>query len=219
MQQFFRPMPKVKLHGLLRVGSNYLGKLLSTNLRVNCLFAEEDGWKHGPCVCRAETNCVFLIKDPYAWAISFRNWEVIHERSTASTLAEFLQSPVTHPKLQHAWKPSSPIDAWNIAGRSWLSILGRQNTLLLKYEELIADYRKQLGLIVSHFKFERRQDGLFDISERADDWITPNPRKPLDITYYRKQNYVAEYTEESLSLMYEQLDHGLMQEFRYRLRQ
>jgi len=54
----------VKVHGLLRTGTNYVSALLGENLDVQVLGPEKGGWKHGPIDMAEGVTTVVVVKSP-----------------------------------------------------------------------------------------------------------------------------------------------------------
>lgn len=211
------PHPAIKIHGLLRSGTNYLEVLLRRNFYVECLAPWEHGWKHGPCEYSTSGRYVFLVKDPYAWLVSFRNWERLHNRTTTDRLAEFAREPVTHPDLAKAWGVSTPVQAWNRTLSGWRALDGKANTLFIRYEDLLRDLEAELEHIRQHFGLMRRRPEFVDVRSRADAWETPHPRTGLDIAYYLQEKYVEAFDEPARAVLRADLDPGLLAHFHYRL--
>jgi hypothetical protein len=210
------PHPEIKIHGLLRSGTNYLETLLRRNFYVECLAPWEHGWKHGPCEYSKTGRYLFLVKDPYAWLVSFRNWERLHNRTRTAGLAEFAREAVTHPRLAKAWDVSTPIQAWNRTLSGWRAVDGKANTLFIRYEDLLRDLEAQLERVRRHFGLMMRRREFVDIRSRADAWKTPHPRKALDVAYYLHEKYVEEFDEPARAVLRADLDPGLLAHFHYR---
>lgn len=209
--------PVVKTHGLLRVGTNYVQALLNANFSALTLDSSDGGWKHGPCHYDARRKFIFVVKNPYAWLVSFRNWERIHNRSAAESLAEFASQPISHGELKAAWEVNSPVEAWNKAIRSWLSFNDRENVVFIRYVDLIADFAGQLARIRDRLHLKMKVPDFVNIPTRADNWETPNPRQPLEVDAYRSEKYLEEFDEPALALLRRQLDPDLLERFNYRL--
>jgi hypothetical protein len=211
------PRPEIKIHGLLRSGTNYLDALLRRNFHVACLAPSEQGWKHGPCEYGTDLLYLFVVKDPYAWLVSFRNWERLHRRSQTVEIGAFARDRLTHERLRRAWNVGTPVEAWNRSLHGWLALEGRPNTLFVRYEDLIRDTEGQLERVRERFGLARRGPRLADIHSRADTWRTPNPRAALDRGYYLNEKYLEEFDERALSALRAGLDHRLLARFDYRL--
>jgi hypothetical protein len=208
--------PEAKIHGLLRAGTNYLEALVRRNFYVDCLAPWEAGWKNGPCEYVPERRYLFLVKHPYAWLVSFRNWERLHNRTDAASLAEFAARPLTHERLSRAWDISTPVQAWNRTLASWQAHDGKANTLFVRYEDLIRDVDGDLHRIRDHFRLRTRGARFVDADSRADMWKRPNPRKAFDVAYYRHEKYLDEFDEHALAIVRAELDPHLLARFDYR---
>lgn len=206
----------VKVHGLLRVGTNYMEALLKRNFLVHCLGQTDGGWKHGPCQREPDSHYVFLVKNPYAWALSFLEWERIHGRTDARSVGDFLARPLTHPRLRAEWGAQTPLEAWNTTLRSWLAHAADDNAVFVRYEDLLTDFRAQLRRIAERFELRARNSDFVNIHARADDWRTPRPRRELDLDGYRSESYVEQFDDGARTLMRDGLDESLLARFDYR---
>jgi Sulfotransferase domain len=172
---------RVKVHGPLRSGTNYVNRLLELNLAVRPYGDDQAGWKHGPIERDPATAFVVVVRDPRTWVVSFHRWEQIHHRTGATSVEEFLQGPVTHERFRTAWGALTPVDAWNRAVRSWLADVERfENVTLLRYEDVRSDLDRSLRDLAAPFGWSARRDPFSDLEGRADDWSTPGPRPDLD---------------------------------------
>lgn len=166
----------VKVHGLLRTGTNYVSALLGENLDIQVLGPEKGGWKHGPIDETDGVTFVVVAKSPYTWLESFYNWERIRERTVAATLTEFASSPVSHPQLARVWQASDPVDAWNKATASWVGAERSGHVLVVRYEDVIADVGHELDRFTERFPTPRRHRTPVDIASRVGPgWKTVGP--------------------------------------------
>lgn len=201
-QKHYSNLPIIKVVGLLRTGTNYVTRLIDINFNVFCLNSEEEGWKHGPCNYNDRYYFVFITKDPYSWIISFKEWEEIHHRSDASkTIKDFMIDPITHNKLKSAWHASNPVDAWNKAIQSWNGYSDKNNTIFIRYEDLLVSFHDVLAKIQYKFSLEMNYQTFKNIEKRADIWKTTKPRKKMDLDFYKNKQYMGLYTEPELNLM------------------
>jgi hypothetical protein len=174
----------VKVHGLLRTGTNYVSALLGENLDVRVLGPEKGGWKHGPIDETEDVTVVVVVKNPYTWLESFYRWELIRQRTEAATLTDFASSPVSHPQLASVWGGTDPIDTWNKATTSWIRAEEGGNVLVVRYEDVIADIGRELDRFVQRFPAKRRHRAPIDITARVGPgWKTVGP---VDRDHYAK---------------------------------
>ncbi|HEY9509516.1 MAG TPA: sulfotransferase domain-containing protein [Verrucomicrobiae bacterium] len=209
--------PEIKIHGLLRVGTNYVQSLLNANFRVVALDSMEGGWKHGPCDYSRDRKFVFVVKNPYAWLVSFQHWEQIHNRSAAKTLAEFATQPVSHKQLREAWGENTPVETWNKALKSWLAYSESENTVFVRYEDLINGFASQLTKIEQQLGLKAKFGDFVNIHTRADNWKTKSPRKPLEIDFYKHEKYLEAFDAPTLAILRQQFDPNLLERFGYQL--
>lgn len=211
----FSGPPVIKVHGLLRTGTNYMQKLLNNNFDVVCLGDTESGWKHGPCNYKSYINYVFLVKNPYSWVRSFMEWEKIHKRIGGITLEEFLVAPVSHPELREAWSVSNPVEAWNRTLESWTRYMSRGNVVFIRYEDLLGSFDEQMSGIRDSLGLDMKSDSFVNITARADNWKTPKPRKSLDRDYYLNKTYLEECTPGEMNIIAANLDDQIVRQFGY----
>jgi len=207
--------PVVKVYGLLRTGTNYMTKLMELNFDVFCLASTEEGWKHGACQYNEHFYYVFLVKNPYSWIVSFREWEQIHNRSDASSLTEFITDTVTQCQLNDAWVLDNPVSAWSESLRSWSKYQDRNNVIFVRYEDLLDSFDKQLGRIGNAFGFKRLDDKFRNLETRADNWSTPKPRRNLSPDFYRNEEYMKLFSPGDLEIMRKYLDRELVESYGY----
>jgi hypothetical protein len=210
-------VPDIKIHGLPRTGTNYLSALLEQNFKARVLGGDVGGWKHGRIAPAPFTVYVVLVKNPYTWLLSFRAWEEIHGRTAAATLHEFAASPVTHPRFAAEWHPRDPIDAWNTATRFWLEAATQPNVVVVRYEDLLADFAAQLSRVGETCGAVPRRATLTNLEERIDTWNTPRPRAPFNRARYLDDGIPEEYDDDALDLLGRRLDPQLVHALGYRL--
>ena len=208
-------LPAVKIHGLLRAGTNYLEAVMAKNFRVKCLGSDEGGWKHGHCRLEPWKKYVFVVKNPYAWLVSFYDWEKIHNRTSARNLGEFIEQAVSHDQLRLEWQAEHPIDVWNKALTSWSLDSTNVPSLFVRYEDLINDFDTEMSRLRDYFKLTMRQRAFSNIESRVDTWPTPKPRKPFQIEYYKDHKYLADFKAANLATIGQQLNTGLLSRFGY----
>jgi hypothetical protein len=202
----------VKVHGLLRTGTNYVSALLGENLDVRMLGPEIGGWKHGPIDESEDHTVVVVAKSPYTWMESFYNWELLRERTTAPTLIDFATAPVSHPQLASVWGATDPVDAWNKATASWVAAQSTGDVLVVRYEDVIADVGHELDRFTDRFPTKRRHRSPVDIDTRVGPgWKTVGP---VDRDHYTA-GPSARLDQEFVALLDRRLDPQLMRTLGY----
>ena len=166
----------VKVHGLLRSGTNYVSALWGENLDVSVLGPEKGGWKHGPIDESEQATVVVVVKNPYTWLESFYRWELIRRRTEAETLTEFASSPVSHSQLASVWGSTDPVDTWNKATASWVRAQDSGRVFVVRYEDVIVDIGRELQRFIEKFPTKRRHRTPVDITARVGPgWKTVGP--------------------------------------------
>ena len=214
-QRFLNKIPVFKVHGMMRVGTNYIQKLIERNFNAKVLGSEEFGWKHGKIKYTSYLNYIVVCKDPLSWLLSFRHWEEIHERTRCNSLIEFIKNDVTHPYLKEEWCSKNVIELWNEAYNSWLKYSDRHNVLFIKYEDIIANLNDSMSMIDKKFNLVKKNEFYLDINKRADDWQTPHRRKPLDIDYYKNKNYIDDITQGEMHFISKSLNRTVLKNLGY----
>ena len=202
----------VKVHGLLRTGTNYVSALLGENLDVQVLGPEKGGWKHGPIDMAEGVTTVVVVKSPDTWLESFYKWELIRGRTEVRTLTEFATAPVSHPRLTDVWGARDPIDAWNKANASWVGAEATGDVLVVRYEDVIADIGRELDRFTARFPTRRRHRTPVDIESRVGPgWKTVGP---VDRDHYTAGAW-QRLDEELVALLAARLDRELVRLLRY----
>jgi hypothetical protein len=197
----------VKVHGLLRTGTNYVSALLGENLDVQVLGPEVGGWKHGPIEGANGVTVAVVAKNPFTWLESFYKWELIRERTQAPTLTEFAGAPLSHPQLAAVWGAADPVDAWNRATASWVAAQDSGDVLVLRYEDVIDDVGSQLDKFTDRFPTRRRHRHPVDIESRVGPgWKTEGP---VDRGHYTGEAPTG-LDDALVALLEERLDRELM---------
>ena len=212
-----RRKPLIKVYGLLRTGTNYLTRLIDLNFDAFCLASNELGWKHGPCKNDLRLNYVFAVKDPYSWLVSFMEWEKIHHRFSGDSIAEFMNSPVTHPGLRDAWGETDVVSVWSRSLGSWSTLSESENVVYIRYEDVAKSFSTELLNIGKILNLKQKTPELINLKSRADTWKTPLPRKERDKNYYSEAQYMDQFTEADLIIIREKLDPNLVNKFGYKL--
>lgn len=216
---YFANQVPVKIHGTLRVGSNYLKKLLELNFEGRILRANEFGWKHGKIKYSPHFKYVIISRSPLSWVNSFWNWEKLHERTSSDSLFDFLSSSVTHPQLKSEWNALNPIDAWNKTYETYINYLNRDNVVFVRYEDLILDLTQAIKHLSTSIELTSKSDSIINYQERADNWQKPNQQQKLNIDYYKRKKYLSELDDKSITLLQKYLNSELIEKMGYNLLQ
>ena len=212
------PRPVTKVYGLLRTGTNYISKLIELNFYTYCLQSEEQGWKHGPCQYTEKLRYVFVVKNPYSWLKSFREWEIIHNRVPEDiSISEFIVGDLSHHQLNRAWAAQTPLEAWNEALKSWSQYFNKPNVTLIKYEDLLDNFNACMAKIRDNLNLTMNHSEFHNIKERVDNWKTPKPRHKLNKGLYQGSSILDSYSKNEKALFREKLDPKVVDYFSYNI--
>jgi hypothetical protein len=212
---YLGPRDIVKIHGTLRVGSNYLQKLLENNFSARVLGSEELAWKHGKMTYCRSCKYIVISRNPFSWAISFWNWEKVHHRTDEQNLAAFLRAKVTHPKLKEEWGARNPIDAWNRSYENWQSFVDRPNVVFIRYEDLLEEFQSTMTRIGDTLDLQPLVEEFVDFKKRADNWKKPSEMGKLNVEFYKDKKFISSLDEESISYMRDNLKPELIAKLGY----
>ncbi len=200
----------IKIHGTLRVGTNYLKKLLDANFRGRALLPEEHGWKHGKIKYSDKFKYIIMVKDPIAWVLSFWKWEKLHNRSDSKNVVEFIENNLTHEKLKNEWSEVDVIKVWNKSYQYWMQYVENDNVTLVRYEDLINDFDETMSALMTGINLEKKADVFVNITKRADEWKTQRVMEALNVDSYRKKQYLSVLGAETVSLIRSKLDNKIL---------
>ncbi len=203
---YFSTIDVIKIHGTLRVGSNYLQKLLDANFHGRILLPEEYGWKHGKIKYSRNVKYIIMAKDPFAWVLSFWKWERLHGRSNSQNVLEFVGSKMTHHNLESEWRLTDVIAVWNESYKYWINYLQYHNVALVRYEDIISHFDESMGSMRASLNLKAKKTPFVNITNRADNWKKPNLQEPLTVDFYRNKQYMSVLGEEAVSLIKLKLD-------------
>ncbi len=185
-------------------------------------FGSNLGWKHAKVKPAEEidaliTGCseicfITLTKNPYSWLLS------LHHRHYHQ---KYLAEPNFETFLLTPWKTSSrencktmlksPIELWNLKNASYLQ-LPPHRSLNLKTESILLSPESVIEKIASTFAVERTSTTFINYEQSTKD-------NKKDFSYY--QNYYLrelwreKLSEESISIINQNLDSELMDHYGY----
>jgi len=227
----------IKIYGMPRSGTNYLKKLVETNFLARILVHVGRG-KHMPpkkigvreirnvkkfgkeklqdqneiqSICQyLESDVIYsliIMKNPYSWLVSYKNYI---NRNSNPNIPQILHIDKSEDDLKKAVK------WWNDIGSKYLEFVREHGdiSILVRYEELVDDYKIVLDNIGSTFNLTSREKQLVNI----DSVIGPgfkNTRKQFDAGKYQSARYLKEFSADQIKLINQELDKKVMEQFEY----
>lgn len=224
-------LPRLKLFGAFRSGTNYVKTLLEVNYRVR-VATNDGGFKHFPVPARFRGAAfqpfpmpiLLVAKDPYAWLTSM--WVYVqgagarHVRC-GDDFARFLTDPLFVTSPAHDDFPehrfASPVDYWNAINHSALSLSEERRTTL-RYESLLEASEQTVAEVARRYDLQMRRtttsEGFRDTDQRTrnmmdrprtdlDDYVTD---QSFDATPYLEHRYLEAFTDAQIDQVAARLD-------------
>ena len=172
-----KKMRVVKVFGLPRTCTNAVEVLIRRNFKVRVLN-NFPCWKHGKNTISGRSihkkdidtdDLTFVVctKNPYDWLNSLFKFENDTKLRRGKTLLEFLTKPSWHYKDVNWLKDKTPIGAFNILTKHWLSINKSPNVLQqIQNEQMLSDQMEILNRLEKAFGWERKNKKLQPLKAR-----------------------------------------------------
>lgn len=188
-------------------------------------FTQNLGWKHR-FVNLSELSSirdtiqhvgfVCLVKNPYAWLLSFYHSPHHYEGTTKESFSEFLVKPVQLLNRDNLLADFvTPIQLWNLKNQSYYEVVQHFDGVLLKYESLLKSPDRTIHSINSAFNVSLLESGFknFEKSTKSD------TSRDFDYyrTYYLNEVWKQDLTPELIDVINGQLDQVVMDQLNYTL--
>jgi hypothetical protein len=210
-----------KVFGLQRTGTNLAIASLQANFYVESVESGAE-WKHGPVEHPHRTHggelCRFVlcVRDPYSWLTScYRYFSSAWDtdptvcptffENPAMTFSQFLRRP--------SYSFETPIARWNVMNAKWLDDLPQQRMVLVRLEDQFVDKVSVLRFIEVKLGLTRKLTNLVAINARVDIDVVIDG--PMDVSYYRRREYLSIYSADLLGLVNGLLDPTVMRSLGY----
>ncbi len=217
-------LPGVAPRRLRRLFPNHPGlheRLIDAYFRWT--FPRNLGWKHmlvphyqvlqKTDVDMEQTLFLFLVKNPYAWLLSLYR-RPYHNYRPAATFAAFIQEKWPTVRREQAGRPFfiNPIVMWNEKTSAYIRLTQHVHSQIIRYEDLIADPQAIVQNLVR--KGAPRKNTTFRN-------ITASLKGEEDKdfrfyqTYYLKEQWRKELSNDAIRFINAQLDEALLQKLGY----
>jgi len=193
-------------------------RLLAKNFKVGPLWektyiSHKDMYKHAPpgaIVDRllegaippfSKDNVFFvvMVKHPYSWLVSRMR---LAKKTIEGNEGEALDR----------------LKEYNLKYREWLRFLFCKPScsILVRYEDLVKNYKAPLGILQAAFNLEMTGDSLENVRGVMRKNNTEDKGQLFDVNYYLKKFYLEEYPEQFKRPVYRAIDWGVVRELGYR---
>jgi hypothetical protein len=156
---------------------------------------------------------VCLVKHPAAWVMSLHRRPYDHHWGPVGDLDAFVKSPWYTVDREHASPVyPDPISMWNAKCRAYLTLAERLPTMLVRYEDLVADPMDRIDDIAGRFGIKKRSGFRNqESSTKRDD------RKFEDYRdYYARERWREELPSRIADEITARVDDTLLQTLGYR---
>jgi len=186
--------PVVKIYGLPRTGTNFLGVMIERNFGAQIAGSRKSGWKHGTYVDTG-IPCVGLVKNPYSWLVSLWKWRT-------------LANPITFK----AWlKKSSDPCHWGLMLNHWLDA----GVQFVRFEDLIVNPDKSMEVVEAAIGLQRKGNAL-RVPKGYVNKSRREEKEKFNAEYYLNGEYMKRYNDEALRCFGERIDVDMMARFGYK---
>lgn len=218
----------IKVHGLQRSGTNYLGHLIEENFENTKSLMNVGGWKHGPYCAPwslgREVHVLTITKNPYSWLVSlYYYWSEtdIGPDLTNVSFGEFVRSKAVFEQQQgipYLMLASNPVQHWNSMNYHWLSIrMNQKKSLVIPYEALLVNVGQALEVIAADLGVKVKAKPVVpnSIMQVGEEQPKQTDEAFYKSDYYLKQHYLEEYDDDLLRFVNSQLDPEVMSTLGY----
>jgi len=235
----------IRFCGCFNTGTNLLYKIMSkwydiNKVNINVRKGEGHTFgitkhatpkrflNHGPikqALKKKNIKFVVIIKDPYFWIKScFKS--PYHEMKNSKTMAQnnlnaFLQMPCHVPDIsKETYK--SVLDVWNVFYRDAWNLLPHEDTVYVRYEDLLfrpyktmIDISEKLKLKEFELPDNSRQKLAKIMTPRAKGHGKSRDNRSSKLFYVNLRNKVSDYSKQSLKFFQDNLDKTVMVNYHY----
>ena len=161
---------------------------------------------------------VTVTKNPYSWLISMFNrpYHFNYDNINTKSFEEFLNNKWRCVKRENSPKDyiKNPIELWNMKNNSYLSLSDKteRQIIHIKYENILADYKKVIKKIVKTggFPYEHKKTTNIIKSAKGDNKKFSDYKE-----YYLNESWKEKITKEQFDLINNHINQTLMEKFNY----
>lgn len=211
----------VKIHGLMRSGTNFLEFLLRNNFSIEPLI-DYPVWKHGPIKEDLQVPHLIVYKDIYSWLDSIYRYAMITEffgLTQETTFQQFLRQPFIFEECGNRLEEKNPVVFYNKSMRSWSNAKCIGPKRFISYEKLLCETSKQLDKISDLLGVPRNSNTVVYPARN----ILPHESKTMEkssefnyhnIAYYRNKIYLKNFESIDRQMVAQQMDNGIFRKIK-----
>ncbi|GAB4310819.1 MAG: hypothetical protein Kow00127_00520 [Bacteroidales bacterium] len=206
----------VKIYSERNSGNIYLEWLLKKNFDALIPDTPEYGWKHRIAPEKDElseeilnsTCFIYLVKNPYSWLLSLHKRPYNHEELRKIRFSQFIRVSFGDYR--------NPVVMWNRKTNSFLEFSRfAPRFLLVRYEDIIEDFRDVLNRIADHFGWEKPE-----LYRNITNLLTHShgiKSRPFHRDFYLNEKWKESLRGADIDHINTYLDHDLMRKLNYQI--
>jgi len=208
-------MKPVKIHGLMRSGTNFLEFLILRNFGVSPLV-NEPVWKHGPINKDLKANTIIIFKEPFSWLYSIYNYSNTNNLFPASKgfdFKKFIRSKFIFQERSKIpqFEESNPILLWNKMHKSWLHSDTAGEKIFIKYNSLMLQTEDVLKKVAEKFNMKLKSHSIVFPSDIISMYNVMkigqvNRIQYRDEKFYSEKKYMKYFDEDDKKFVKKNLD-------------
>jgi hypothetical protein len=207
-------MSAVKIHGLMRSGTNYLQFMVERNFGISAII-NEYAWKHGGINPKLNAYHLIVFKNIHAWLSSIYDYSqssTFFPKSKNKSLSEFIRSEFLFLERGTEVKKDNPIQLYNLMHESWLSTECKKEKLWIDYGNMISCPEKQMAKISSVIKKPLKNKKLVYPCRN----VLPHEATTISASivknykkekFYEQKEYMKRFLPDDLNFIESQLNH------------
>ena len=208
-------MTPVKIHGLMRSGTNFLEFLILRNFDVKPLV-NQHAWKHGHINKDLKANTIIIFKEPFSWLYSiytYSNRCNLFPASKGFDFKKFIRSKFVFQERNEIpqFEESNPVSLWNKMHESWLFCDTAGKKIFIKYDSLLLQTEYFLKRVAEEFNMKLKSPTMVFPSEnigpaKAAKVGQVNSMKYKNEIFYSEKQYMKYFEEDDVKFVEENLN-------------
>jgi hypothetical protein len=212
-------MEKIKIHGLMRSGTNFLEFLITKNFGIQPLV-NEFAWKHGGIREDLEADTVIIYKNIYSWLVSIYNYALrtnFFKINKNITFSEFVHREFIFNENRMNIREENSIAFYNKSYKSWFDTKTKGKKIFISYELLLDKTEEQMNKLAVALNKKIIHDNLIYPEKNI---LPDNCKKIKGVgdfkyskkKYYKNKEYMQMYSKIDLNFVNKNLDQEFIKE-------
>lgn len=210
---------KLKIHGIMRSGTNFLEFLIRNNFGF-VPMVNEGAWKHGKISSTLDADVVVIYKDIYAWLSSIHSYAIttdFFQITSNISLSDFIRRKFLFVENESRLESENPITFFNECHDDYLKAETKRKKFFISYDKLLSKTEEQLKILAKSL------DIPFEPSKTLYPLLDIKPHETADMpaqknfdynkkSFYEQKQYMKLFTESDKNFVASQLDHSILKQ-------